>query len=100
MNLDLFYTAWMLAYIKRNILQVDIPEPPKGVISYCSCASIHLIMFSGNFLHFTSVSEESVPVETSATEKSRHEMPEIAIGTIFTSLKFHKVLILITFSEI
>ena len=36
-----------------------------------------------------------MPVETSPTEQSSHEAPEIAIGIIFTSLKFHTVLIII-----
>jgi len=50
----------------------------------------HIIMFSGNFLCFTSVSEESVLAETSATKQSTHEAPEVAIGIIFASLKFHE----------
>ncbi|KAJ8444678.1 hypothetical protein Cgig2_030352 [Carnegiea gigantea] len=41
----------------------------------------HFIMFSGNYLCFTSVSEESVLAETSPTEQSTHEAPEVAIGS-------------------
>ena len=51
--------------------------------------SSHFIMFSGNFLCFTSVSEESTPVENSS-QQSSHDAPEIAIGIILASIKFHK----------
>jgi len=57
------------------------------------------ILFSENLLWLTSVSEESAPVETS-TEQSSHEVPDIAIGTIFSSSKFLELLILIRFSEV
>jgi len=50
------------------------------------------------FLKFYFFPEESALVETSPTEQSNHGVPEIAIGIILASLKFHEVLILIRLS--
>ena len=60
----------------------------------------HFIMYTRNFLCSTFLSEESSPVETFPIEQSSHELPEIAIGIIFASLKFHEDLTLIRFSEV
>ena len=51
-------------------------------------------------MFYFSVSEESAPVDTSPTKQSSHEVPEVAIGIIFASLKFHEMLILIRVSEV
>jgi len=34
------FAGLILAWIKRNVLQIHGPELPKGVICYCNCTSL------------------------------------------------------------
>ena len=93
-NLVLPYTDWVHAWIKRNILGLDVSEAPKGVFFTADGHPCLFIMSSRDFSCFASVSVQPAPAETSSTEQSTHEAPEIEIGIICASLKFHPVILI------